>query len=76
MDQALLMSIISACVPALASIIVVFIQTNKTTVLLEERDRQMKEELVKLSNKVETHNNFGLQLAKLETRLDILERKS
>lgn len=76
MDQALLMSIISACVPALASIIVVFVQTNKTTVLLEERDRQMKEELVKLSNKVETHNNFGLQLAKLETRVDILERKS
>lgn len=76
MDQALLMSIISACVPALASIIVVFIQTNKTTVLLEERDRQMKEELVKLSNKVETHNNFGLQLAKLETRVDILERKT
>ena len=76
MDQALLMSIISECVPALASIIVVFIQTNKTTVLLEERDRQMKEELVKLSNKVETHNNFGLQLAKLETRVDILERKS
>lgn len=76
MDQALLVSIISACVPALASIIVVFIQTNKTTVLLEERDRQMKEELVKLSNKVETHNNFGLQLAKLETRVDILERKS
>lgn len=76
MDQALLMSIISACVPAIASIIVVFIQTNKTTVLLEERDRQMKEELVKLSNKVETHNNFGLQLAKLETRVDILERKS
>lgn len=76
MDQALLMPIISACVPALASIVVVFIQTNKTTVLLEERDRQMKEELVKLSNKVETHNNFGLQLAKLETRVDILERKS
>lgn len=76
MDQALLMSIISACVPALASIIIVFIQTNKTTVLLEERDRQMKEELVKLSNKVETHNNFGLQLAKLETRVDILERKN
>lgn len=76
MDQALLMSIISACVPALASIIVVFVQTNKTTVLLEERDRQMKEELAKLSNKVETHNNFGLQLAKLETRVDILERKS
>ena len=69
------MSIISACVPALASIVVMMIQTNKTTVLLEERDKQMKEELVKLTNKVEAHNNFGLQLAKLETRVDILERK-
>ena len=69
------MSIISACVPAVASIVVMMIQTNKTTVLLEERDKQMKEELVKLTNKVEAHNNFGLQLAKLETRVDILERK-
>lgn len=69
------MSIISACVPALASIVVMMIQTNKTTVLLEERDKQMKEELVKLTNKVEAHNNFGLQLAKLETRVDILEKK-
>lgn len=69
------MSIISACVPAVASIVVMMIQTNKTTVLLEERDKQMKEELVKLTNKVEAHNNFGLQLAKLETRVDILEKK-
>ena len=75
MDQTVLMSIISACVPALASIVVMMIQTNKTTVLLEERDKQMKEELVKLTNKVEAHNNFGLQLAKLETRVDILEKK-
>ena len=36
----------------------------------------MKEQLEKLTNRVETHNNFGLQLAKLETRVDILERKN
>ncbi len=71
----IVMSIISACVPAVASIVVMMIQTNKTTILLEERDKQMKEELIKLSNKVEAHNNFGLQLAKLETRVDILERR-
>ena len=75
MDQTVIMSIISACVPAFASIVVMMIQTNKTTVLLEERDKQMKEELVKLTNKAEAHNNFGLQLAKLETRVDILEKK-
>lgn len=68
-------SIISACVPAVASIVVMMMQTNKTTILLEERDKQMKDELEKLANKVENHNNFGLQLAKLETRVDILERR-
>lgn len=76
MDKALVLSIISSLIPALASIIVVIIQTNKTTILLEERDRVMKEQLEKLTNRVETHNNFGLQLAKLETRVDILERKN
>lgn len=76
MDKTLVLSIISSLIPALASIIVVIIQTNKTTILLEERDRVMKEQLEKLTNRVETHNNFGLQLAKLETRVDILERKN
>lgn len=76
MDNSLVLSIISSLIPALASIIVVIIQTNKTTILLEERDRVMKEQLEKLTNRVETHNNFGLQLAKLETRVDILERKN
>lgn len=49
-------------------------QANKTTALLEERDKTMKEQLAKIEEKVETHNNFGLQLARLETRVDILER--
>lgn len=75
MDQAVILSILSACVPAIASIIVVMIQTNKTTILLEERDKQMKEEIVKLAKKVEDHNNFGLQLARLETRVEILEKR-
>lgn len=76
MDRTLLVSIISAFIPAIASIIVVMVQTNKTTVLLEERDRVMQKELEKLTQKVEDHNNFGLQLAKLETRVEMLERKN
>lgn len=75
MDEQILLSMISACVPALASIAVVIIQTNKTTILLEERDKVMKEQLEKLTDKVEAHNNFGLQLAKLETRVDTLEKR-
>ena len=75
MDGALLSSIIGGLVTGIFSVIVVFVQNNKTLAILEERDKMMKEELVKLTNKVESHNNFGLQLAKLETRVDILEKR-
>lgn len=75
MDGALLSSIIGGLLTGIFSVVVVFIQNNKTMALLEERDKTMKEELIKLTNKVESHNNFGLQLAKLETRVDILEKR-
>lgn len=75
MDNTITVALISACVPAIASIMVVMVQTNKTAILLEERDKVMKEQLEKLTAKVEAHNNFGLQLAKLETRVDALENK-
>ena len=74
MDNAVLIALISASVPAVASIVTSIQQANKTTALLEERDKNIKEQLAKIEEKVETHNNFGLQLARLETRVDILER--
>lgn len=75
MNNALLSSIIGGLLSGIFSVVMVIIQNNKTMALLEERDKTMKEEIVKLSNKVEAHNNFGLQLAKLETRVDLLEKR-
>ena len=75
MDNTVLVAFIGASIPALASILVTIAQTNKTMVLLEERDKNMKEQLDKLTTKVEAHNDFGLQLARLETRVNILEDK-
>lgn len=75
MDGALISSLVGGLLTGIFSVIVVIIQNNKTMAILEERDKTMKEELVKLTNKVESHNNFGLQLAKLETRVDILEKR-
>ena len=75
MDSALLSSIVGGLLSGIFSVVMIIIQNNKTMALLEERDKNMKEELVKLTNKVEAHNNFGLQLAKLETRVDILEKR-
>lgn len=75
MNNALLSSIIGGLLSGIFSVVMVIIQNNKAMAILEERDKTMKEELTKLSNKVETHNNFGLQLAKLETRVDLLEKR-
>lgn len=72
----LLSSIIGGLLSGIFAVVMVIIQNNKTMAILEERDKTMKEELIKLSNKVEAHNNFGLQLAKLETRVDLLERRA
>lgn len=71
----LLSSIIGGLLSGIFAVVMVIIQNNKTMAILEERDKTMKEELVKLTNKVEAHNNFGLQLAKLETRVDLLEKR-
>lgn len=75
MDNTLISAIIGGIITGLFSVAVSFIQNNKTIAILEERDKTMREELLKLANKVETHNNFGLQLARLETRVDILEKR-
>lgn len=75
MDNALISSLVGGLLTGIFSVIVVILQNNKTMAILEERDKTMKEELIKLTNKVESHNNFGLQLAKLETRVDLLEKR-
>lgn len=75
MDNALISSLVGGLLTGIFSVIVVILQNNKTMAILEERDKTMKEELIKLTNKVESHNNFGLQLAKLETRVDIIEKR-
>lgn len=75
MDTTIAVAFISALIPSMASIFVSISQTNRTIAILEERDKAMKEQLTDLKNKVEAHNNFGLQLAQLETRVTNLERK-
>lgn len=68
-------ALISATIPTIASIITVMAQNNKNNAIQDERDKTMKEALDRLTNKVEQHNNFGIQLAQLETRVDILEKR-
>lgn len=70
----IIIAIISASIPALASVIAVVSSNNKNNVLQDERIKTINESVENLTKKVEQHNNFGLQLAELKTRVEILER--
>lgn len=70
----LAIALISALIPTIASVATVLSTNSKNNALQDERDKNLKEELAKLTTKVEAHNNFGLQLAELRTRVEILER--
>lgn len=70
----IIIAIISASIPALASVIAVVSSNNKNNVLQDERIKTINENVENLTRKVEQHNNFGLQLAELKTRVEILER--
>lgn len=45
-----------------------------TVMYLKEAVKSLKEDLQKLTSKVEAHNNFGLKIARLETRIEMLEK--
>lgn len=71
----ILVAIITGGLSAMCSVIAIVINSKEQNALQDERQRVMKEDIAKLAAKVEQHNNFGLQLAELKTRVDILERR-
>lgn len=75
MDREIMIALIGALIPSIASVATILSANSKNNALQDERDRNLKEELAKLTTKVEAHNNFGLQLAELRTRVEILEKK-
>lgn len=74
MDSAVTVAVITGGISALATIITVLVSAEKNNALQDERIKVINESIHKLENKVEQHNNFGLQLASLQTRVDILEK--
>lgn len=70
----IIIALISATIPTIATIATVISSNSRSNALQDERDKTMKEAIEKLTAKVEAHNSFGLQLASLNTRVDILEK--
>lgn len=75
MSDAILAALITGIISAFASIITVLITSDANNKLQDERIKTLTDLISKLQNKVEAHNNFGLQIAKLETRVDDIEKR-
>lgn len=69
-----LCSLISGLAVALPSVYATKHTIETNNALQDERIMQMQNEIKQLANDVKAHNNFGLQLTELRTRLDVLER--
>jgi len=73
--MALLNAIIPAMIAVIGSIAGNIIVQNKTTAVMQQKIDDMKDDLRVLSNRVDSHNNFGLKLERLETKIEAIEKE-
>lgn len=75
MSDAIIVALITGGISAFASVITVIITSDANNKLQDERIKTLTDLIAKLQTKVEAHNNFGLQIAKLETRVEDIEKR-
>ena len=73
--MALLNAIIPAMIAVIGSIAGNIIVQNKTTAVMQQKIDDMKDDLRVLSKRVDSHNNFGLKLERLETKIEAIEKE-
>ena len=73
--MALLNAIIPAMIAVIGSIAGNIIVQNKTTAVMQQKIDDMKDDLRVLSNRVDSHNNFGLKLERLETKIEAIDKE-
>jgi hypothetical protein len=71
----LLNAIIPAMIAIIGSIAGNIIVQNKTTAVMQQKIDDMKDDLRVLSNRVDSHNNFGLKLERLEIKIEAIEKE-
>lgn len=74
MSETLTIAVITGLCTAIPSVIATLVINSKNNALQDERIAVINNNISELSNRVDKHNNYGLQLARLETRVEILEK--
>lgn len=75
MDSNITVAVITGLIAGASSIITTVITSRNSDIIQTEQIKVIQQEITKLSNKVEQHNNYGLEIADLKARVSNLERK-
>ena len=74
MESEVIVALITGGISALVTVVTILTTNEKNNALQDERIKVINDSIHKLETKVEQHNNFGLQLASLQTRVEMLEK--
>jgi hypothetical protein len=75
MDNALLQAIISGLFVSIPTIISTVATINRNNALQDERLKTLSDNVAKLTDKVEQHNQFGVEIPQLQLRVKHLEEE-
>lgn len=75
MSNEIITAMISGLCVAVPTLIATLVTNAKNNALQDERIANVNNYITNLTDKVEKHNNFGLKIVELETRLSILEKR-
>lgn len=73
MDNQIIVAIISGLAVAIPSIITTVATMNKLNIVQDEKLKTLTEQMVKLTDKVEQHNNYGIEIPQIKVRVSYLE---
>ena len=68
-------TILAVLISGLVSILTTILTARNSDVVQGEQIKQIKEEIMTLSRKVEAHNQYGLEIVDLKARVAALEKR-
>ena len=75
MDNDIIVAIISGLAVAIPSIITTISTINRMNAVQDEKLKVLTDQMVKLTDKVEQHNNYGIEIPQIKVRVSHLEEE-
>lgn len=75
MNDSIIIAMISGLCVAIPTLVTTLVTNSKNNILQDERIKNINQQIVNLTESVSKHNNFGLKIVELETKITMLEQK-